>query len=222
MRTKPISRRDFLKGASIVLGGSALVGAGLMSLETGPAPAPVVFTDQQFGGESMSNRILVAYGSQAGSTAGVAEAIGKSLAEGGAQVDVRPVNSITDLSPYRAAVIGSAIHSGEWLPEAVSFVERNRAVLQRMPTAIFQVCMMMTSDNEQYRSMIPSWLDPIAAVLNPVAKGSFAGQIDLARYPKLSDKLGMRIFLAFIKKQAGDYRDWNAIRTWAETLRPLM
>lgn len=222
MRTKTISRRDFLKGAGIVLGGSVLIGAGLMSLETGPALAPVRFTDQHFGGESMSNRVLVAYASQAGSTAGVAEAIGKSLAEGGAQVDVRHVDAITDLSAYRAVVIGSAIHSGQWLPEAVAFVERNRAALRRMPTAIFQVCMMMTSDNEQYRAMIPSWLDPIAAELNPVARGSFAGQIDLARYPKLSDKLGMRIFLAFIKKQAGDYRDWNAIRSWAENLRPLL
>lgn len=222
MRTKTISRRDFLKGAGIVLGGSVLIGAGLMSVETGPAPAPVTFTDQHFGGESMSNRVLVAYASQAGSTAGVAEAIGKSLAEGGAQVDVRHVDAITDLSAYRAVVIGSAIHSGQWLPEAVAFVERNRAALRRMPTAIFQVCMMMTSDNEQYRAMIPSWLDPIAAELNPVARGSFAGQIDLARYPKLSDKLGMRIFLAFIKKQAGDYRDWNAIRSWAENLRPLL
>lgn len=222
MRTKPISRRNFLKGAGIVLGGSVLIGAGLMSVETGPAPAPVVFTDQQFGGDSMSNRILVAFASQAGSTAGVAEAIGKSLADGGAQVDVRHVASITDLSSYRAAVIGSAIHSGQWLPEAVAFVDRNRAALRRMPTAIFQVCMMMTSDNEQYRTMIPGWLDPIAAELNPVARGSFAGQIDLARYPKLSDKLGMRIFLAFIKKQAGDYRDWNAIRSWAENLRPML
>jgi menaquinone-dependent protoporphyrinogen oxidase len=211
MRTKSISRRDFLKGAGIVLGGSVLVGTGLMAVETGPAPAPLTFTDQHYGGEGMSNKILVAYASQAGSTAGVAEAIGKSLADGGAQVDVRHVKSVTDLGPYRAVVIGSAIHSGEWLPEAVEFAERNQAALRRMPTAIFQVCMMMTSDNEQYRSMIPSWLDPIAAKLNPVAKGSFAGQIDLARYPKLSDKLGMRIFLAFIKKQAGDYRDWNAI-----------
>ena len=36
----------------------------------------------------MSNRILVAYASQTGSTAGVAEAIGKTLAEDGGQVEV--------------------------------------------------------------------------------------------------------------------------------------
>ena len=34
----------------------------------------------------MSNKILVTYASRTGSTAGVAEAIGKTLAESGAQV----------------------------------------------------------------------------------------------------------------------------------------
>jgi len=37
----------------------------------------------------MSNQILVAYASQTGSTAGVAEAIGKTLAESGAQGQVQ-------------------------------------------------------------------------------------------------------------------------------------
>jgi menaquinone-dependent protoporphyrinogen IX oxidase len=36
----------------------------------------------------MNNKILVTYASRFGSTAGVAESIGKTLAEGGAQVDV--------------------------------------------------------------------------------------------------------------------------------------
>ena len=38
----------------------------------------------------MSNKILVAYASRGGSTAGVAETIGKTLVESGAEVEVRP------------------------------------------------------------------------------------------------------------------------------------
>jgi hypothetical protein len=34
--------------------------------------------------------------------------------------------------------------------------------------------------------------------------------------------MGLRIFLASIKLKAGDYRNWDAIRTWAEGLRPLL
>jgi menaquinone-dependent protoporphyrinogen oxidase len=46
----------------------------------------------------MSNKILVTYASRAGSTAEIAEAIGRTLSEGGAQVDVLPMNDVKDLS----------------------------------------------------------------------------------------------------------------------------
>jgi menaquinone-dependent protoporphyrinogen oxidase len=71
----------------------------------------------------MSNQILVAYASRAGSTAGVAEAIGQTLAESGAQVEVRPMQDVEDLAPYRAVVAGSAIQGGKWLPEAMQFMQ---------------------------------------------------------------------------------------------------
>ncbi len=60
----------------------------------------------------MSNKILVTYASRAGSTQGVAEAIGKSLADGGAAVDVRPMRDVQDLTPYRAVVAGSERSKG--------------------------------------------------------------------------------------------------------------
>ncbi len=63
----------------------------------------------------MPNTILVTYASRAGSTAGVAETIGRTLAECGAMVDVRPVKQVSDLSAYRAVVAGSAIHA--WATE---------------------------------------------------------------------------------------------------------
>ncbi|HEX7394467.1 MAG TPA: flavodoxin domain-containing protein, partial [Anaerolineaceae bacterium] len=69
----------------------------------------------------MSNRILVPYASRAGSTAGVAEAIGKSLAESGTQVDVVAMQDVKDLGPYQAVVAGSAIQNKQWLPEAMQF-----------------------------------------------------------------------------------------------------
>jgi menaquinone-dependent protoporphyrinogen oxidase len=53
-------------------------------------------------------QIVIAYASRAGSTAGVAEAIGETMAASGAQVVVRPMTEVEDLAPYRAVVAGSA------------------------------------------------------------------------------------------------------------------
>lgn len=170
----------------------------------------------------MNPKILVTYASQGGSTEGVAKAIGQALSTHGATVDVLPVNEVADLSPYHAVVIGSAVHSGKWMPEAAAFVERNQNALRQVPTAVFQVCMMLATGSAQYRQMAADWFAPLRAQIRPVAEGSFSGALWPDRYPKFSDKLGLRIFLACIKLKAGDYRDWDAIRAWAERIQPAL
>jgi menaquinone-dependent protoporphyrinogen oxidase len=220
MPSKPISRREFLKTAGIVLGSAVVVGTGLTFLDT--PQVSINYPDQTYGEKNMSNKVLVTYATQGGFTAGIAEEIGKTLAEAGAKVNVRNVNSVSDLNTYQAVIVGGAIHSGKWLPEATKFIESNEEILRQMPTAIFQVCMMLATDNESYKAMVPAWLDPVRTKINPVAATSFTGGVDLAQYPKLTDKLGMRIFLASVKLKPGDYRDWDAIRTWAKNLKPSL
>ena len=99
----------------------------------------------------MENRpILVAYASRAGSTREVAEAIGQTLSEHGARAEVRSVTDITDLRPYRAVILGSAVHAGKWLPEAVKFVERYRTDLLRTPLVYFLVCGTLREDTPEH------------------------------------------------------------------------
>jgi len=52
----------------------------------------------------MSQKVLVAYASRAGSTAGVADAIGKTMAKKRLQVDAKPMKEVTDLSPCLSVV----------------------------------------------------------------------------------------------------------------------
>jgi menaquinone-dependent protoporphyrinogen oxidase len=57
----------------------------------------------------MTSRFLITYVTCTGYTRGVAEAIGKTLAQSGAEVDILPMAEVRDLSPYRAVVAGSPI-----------------------------------------------------------------------------------------------------------------
>jgi menaquinone-dependent protoporphyrinogen oxidase len=171
----------------------------------------------------MSNKILVTYATCTGSTVGVAEAIGKTLTEGGAQVDVLSMKEVKDLTPYRAVVAGSAIQSKQWLPEAVQFIKVNRSELSRKPFAVYLVCMTLAMRNgETYRPFVSDFLAPVRALVKPVSEGLFAGALDISKVPTLRDRLMFRISILFGVWKEGDHRDWNAIHAWAESLRPKL
>ena len=171
----------------------------------------------------MDNKILVAYASRTGFTAGVAEAIGKTLAESGAQVEVRRMQDVQDVTPYRAVVAGSAIRGAQWLPEAMQFMQTHQATLARKPFAAFLVCMTLSMRNgEQYRSHVATWLDPVRALVKPVGEGLFAGGLDIRKIPSFGDRLKFRLSVIFGVWREGDHRDWAAIHKWAMELMPLL
>jgi menaquinone-dependent protoporphyrinogen oxidase len=171
----------------------------------------------------MSDRILVTYASRTGTTAGVAEAIGNSLAAKGARVDVLPMSTAKNLSAYHAVVAGSAIRASKWLPEALEFVSKNQAVLSTKPFAIFTVCITIAMTNgENYRSGVATWVQPVRALVKPVNEGYFGGRLDFNKLPKNFDTLKLRAMVASGIFPKGDCRDWQAIRTWAESLQPQL
>lgn len=171
----------------------------------------------------MNDRILVTYATCTGSTVGVAEAIGKTLADGGAQVDVLPMQGVKDLSPYRAVVAGSAIQGSQWLPAAMQFIQTHRAELGRKPFAAFLVCMTLAMRNgESYRPHVAEFLAPVRALVRPVSEGCFAGVLDISRIPSFGNRLKFRLSVLFGVWSEGDHRDWNGIHVWAESLRPLL
>jgi menaquinone-dependent protoporphyrinogen oxidase len=167
----------------------------------------------------MSQKILVTYASRAGSTAGVADAIAKSLNELSIQIDIFPMQAVKDLRAYQAVVAGSAIQNKQWLPEAMQFIKTNQAALNQRPFAMFSVCMTLAMrDGEKYRPEVSNWLAPVRALVQPVSEGLFAGVLDIARIPSFSDRLKFRLSVAFGVWSEGDHRDWNAIQAWANGL----
>lgn len=169
------------------------------------------------------SRLLVTYASRCGATAGVAEAIGATLAENNFQVEVRPVQEVEEIAQYQAVVAGSAINGGAWLPEALQFVQAHQAELRSRPFAAFLVCMTLAMKNgEQYRSHVSSWLEPARVMVKPASEGLFAGALDIARIPSFSDRLKFKLSVLSGVWKEGDQRDWEAIRAWSENLAALL
>jgi menaquinone-dependent protoporphyrinogen oxidase len=164
-------------------------------------------------------KTLVTCATRTGSTAGVAEAIAKTLREHGTQVDVISMQEVTEITSYQAVVAGSAIQNRQWLPEAFQFVRTHQAELNQKPFVMFAVCMTLAMKNgESYRPQILDWLAPVCRLVPPVSEGIFAGALDIGKIPSFGDRLKFRLSVLFGVWSEGDHRDWDAIHAWAESL----
>jgi menaquinone-dependent protoporphyrinogen oxidase len=155
-------------------------------------------------------KILVTVASRHGSTREIALAIAGELRAAGTDVDLREIETIASLDGYDAAIIGSAVYAGQWLPEARRFVERNRERLATIPVWLF--------------SSGPIGADPwppgdppgVAELVTAIAARGhtiFSGKLDI-------HDLGFaeRLIARVVHTPAGDFRDWGAISVWARSV----
>lgn len=160
----------------------------------------------------MSDRILVAYGSKHGATTEIAEVIGQVIQERGLAVDVLRARAVDDLEPYAAVVLGSAVYVGAWRKEAVRFLKSLEAQLAQRSVWIFSSG--PTGDGDPVELLngwrLPGGQQSLVDRIAPRDIALFHGHIDTA-------KLGVieRQMIKMVKAQAGDFRDWDAIRAWA-------
>ncbi|MCM2466325.1 flavodoxin domain-containing protein [Methanoculleus oceani] len=165
----------------------------------------------------MTGKILVAYATRYGSTAEVAEAIGDELRKADVAVDVLPVGEVEDLSPYRAAVIGSPIYMGKWLPESQVFIERHQQHLRTIPVAYFAVGLTVADGGAEILRKAEASMDQVRMLVTPVDVGVFPGRLESGRL-SLTD----RTITKLIRAKTGDFRNWEAVRSWAEAVRPRL
>lgn len=74
-------------------------------------------------------RVLVAFSSRSGSTAGAAEVIAAVLRSAGFAVDCRPKEEVADLTPYGAVVLGSGMYVARRASDGGGFLERHASAL---------------------------------------------------------------------------------------------
>lgn len=160
--------------------------------------------------------MLVAYDSKLGSTAEVAKFMGSVLSEQGASIAVKPLSEVDDLDAYDSVIIGSAIRYDRWLPNAKTFVIENKKTLSKVPVSFFFTCLTLAKPTpaallkaEGYAEKLRS----LAPEVKPVAVGGFAGVLQFVRTPWPA-RLALRMLSIATGVKEGDYRDWEAIRSW--------
>jgi len=160
----------------------------------------------------MENQVLVAYATKYGGTAEIAEKIGQVLRGAGLQTDVLPADQVSDLGPYRAVVLGSAVYIGRWRKEAARFLKANEEALAERSVWLFSSGPTGEGDAVELMGgwQFPGALKPIADRIGPRDTVIFHGVVDV-------DKLSFleKWMLKNVKSPVGDYRDWQAIASWA-------
>ena len=163
-------------------------------------------------------KLLVAYASKHGSTAEIAEVIGKELRKRGYQVEVKPAEEVGDPAWYDGFVIGSALYAGGWLKPAAQFLRDNQGLLVTRPVWLFSSGPTGEGDPNEILDgwTFPEDLIPLLETIKPKDVILFHGYLNL-------DKLGFgeKMIIKSVKATIGDYRDWLVIRSWASRLNPL-
>jgi menaquinone-dependent protoporphyrinogen oxidase len=163
----------------------------------------------------MSKTVLIAYASKYGSTAEIAEKIGEVLRQDGLVVEVKAADSVKDLSPYQAVILGSAVYVGRWRKQAVKFLQANEKALAEKPVWIFSSGPSGEGDPVEILKgwRMPESIQPILDRLQPRDVVVFHGNLD-------PDKLNFieRRMIKMVEAQTGDFRDWEAIQAWAKSI----
>jgi menaquinone-dependent protoporphyrinogen oxidase len=150
-------------------------------------------------------RVLVAYASKMGSTKDIAEAIGAELTRRGLRVEVRNVREADSPDFYDAVVLGSAVYTARWRPEARRYVKHHTAELTAHPVWLFESGWIGTR---------PDPLTPTsfgrrrAARIGATPPTVFGGRLDPDRATGFLDR-------AVARKTPGDFRDFDEIRAFA-------
>ena len=189
------------------------------------------------------SEILIAYTTNAGSTVEVAQSIADELIQRGFSITLQNISEIKDISTYDGVIVGAPMIFG-WHGLAKKFTRKFRRELAGKKCAYFCTAISLTKDATVQVLGIPVYLDPFSAKapenaqkmtyqekyalpenyvkpilkqtpdIQPISVALFGGKLDMGKL----NIFQMIFVMAIIRAQPGDYRNWDAIRQWANSL----
>lgn len=150
-------------------------------------------------------RILVAFGSKRGGTAGLAAMIGDAFIESGCEATTLPARDVDGLADFDAVVVAGALYANRWHRDARRFVRRNAEALRKSP--VWLVSTGPLDDSATQRDIGPTrqvqkFVDEVGAR----GHATFGG--------RLSQSAKGFPARAMAKTKAGDWPDAAHVHRW--------
>jgi menaquinone-dependent protoporphyrinogen oxidase len=163
----------------------------------------------------METKVLVAHASKHGMTAEIAAKIGEILRRAGLKVEVLPVKRVKDPASYQAFVLGSAVYIAMWRKDLVQFLQKNEKTLSEHPVWLFSSGPMGKGDPSELSQgwRFPKAQEPLIERIKPRDIAIFHGAINIKKMNLLE-----KWVLKNVKAPTGDYRNWDAITSWARSI----
>ena len=167
-------------------------------------------------------RVLVAYASRHGSTAGIADRIAERISGSGIEASSVAVSQVDDIDSYDAFVVGSAAYMFHWMNEARAFVKRHRPVLAEKPLWLFSSGplgeeLVDDKGRDILEASRPKEFDELQTTLNPIGERVFFGAWDPEAPPVgMAERFMKKLPASTEGLPAGDFRDWTAIDAFAD------
>ena len=166
-------------------------------------------------------KILVAYATKHGSTAEVAEFIGKVFREHEIDTTVTKVELVQSVKDYDAFVLGSPVYASLWLTEMSQFLERFESELSKKPVYYWMNCIRVLEPDGREHAQAEYVYQPTMKKIGVRDIAVFSGKLNLHEID-WNERWTLSVSYegnALPGSRNDDYRDWNAIQEWAKQVR---
>jgi menaquinone-dependent protoporphyrinogen oxidase len=155
-------------------------------------------------------KVLVAYGSKMGGTAGIAERVAETLRARGHEVTLAPAGEVPRKATFDAAVVGSGIYAGRWRGEAIRLLKRLAGAGDSMPVWLFHSG-PLGDDHGDDPQAVPQSVQALAERMGAREVVTFGGRLP-------EDAEGFIAKAMARNGQAGDWRRLDQVTAWAKTI----
>lgn len=153
-------------------------------------------------------RVLVTVASRHGATREMGAEVAERLRAAGHEVDELEPDDVERVDPYGAVVMGSAVYVGRLALGLRDLVDRQAGQLRERPTWLFWSGPV---GDPPMPATVPDDVTEIARATGARDVQAFAGRLD-----REGLNISERALVALTRADTGDFRDLDAVRTWAD------